>query len=136
MVKIPQEIREFLKVHLAYVATADAKGMPNVVPKVDIAILGENEIVFADLYSHQTKKNLKQNPHISICVVNPASYTGYQLKGKAKIIERGKEYDALANQVSGTGQLNHIEAKYAVKVKVSKIIDIGYSHTADKEIGH
>lgn len=134
MVKIPEEIKEFFKTHLAYVATADAKGIPNVVPKGDIAILGENEIVFADLYAHQTRKNLMQNPHISICAVNPASYMGYQLKGKAKIIERGKEYEALASQVYGAGQLSHIEAKYAVKVKVDKIIDIGYTHTADKEI--
>ena len=97
MVKISEEIKEFLKTLLVYVATSDAKGVPNVVPKGDIAILGENEIVFADLYSHQTKKNLAKNPHISICVVNPASYTGYQLKGKAKVIEHGKEYDKLAN---------------------------------------
>jgi hypothetical protein len=134
MVKIPEEIKEFLKTSLAYVATVDAKGMPNVVPKGDIALLGEDEIVFADLYSHQTKRNLAKNPHISICLVNSASYTGYQLKGKAKIIEHGKEYEELERQVSGAGQLSHIEAKYAVKIKVNKIIDIGYTHTADKEI--
>lgn len=134
MPKIPQGIREFLKNHLAFVATADDKGMPNVVPKGDITVLGGDTIVFADLYSHQTRKNLSRNPAVAVCVINPASYTGYQLKGKARIVERGKEYEQLSRQAFGEGQLDHISAKYAVKLKVTKIIDIGYTSTADKEI--
>lgn len=134
MSSISGEIKDFLKNYLAYVATVDEKGMPNVVPKGDMAILDDNTVVFADLYSHQTKKNLTQNPNIAITVVNPASYRGYQLKGKAKIIEQGKEYNLLSKQLCGEGQLNHPDAKYAVKVNVNKIIDIGYGETADKEI--
>jgi predicted pyridoxine 5'-phosphate oxidase superfamily flavin-nucleotide-binding protein len=135
MSKIPDEIKDFLKSYLAYVATVDEDGMPNVVPKGDIAILNENTIVFADLYSHQTKKNLMKNPRIAISVVNPAGYKGYQIKGRAKIIERGsKEYDKLCSQISEGGQLRSSDAKYAVKIKVHKIIDIGYGETADKEI--
>lgn len=134
MPKISAEIKDFIKNHLAYVATVDEKGAPNVVPKGDMAILDDNTVVFADLYSHQTRRNLTKNPHIAITVVNPAAYKGYQLKGKAKIIEHGKEYDLLAKQASGDGQLNNPEAKYAVKVKVNKIIDVGYGGTADKEI--
>lgn len=135
MIRIPEEIREFLRTHLAYVATVDGKGMPNVVPKGDVAVCGENEIVFADLYSHQTKKNLKSNPHVSICVVNPAAYTGYQLKGRARIVERGKAYDRLLREAGSGGQLKNTRAKYAVRIRVNKIIDIGYGLTADKEIG-
>src|SRR3989338_385212 len=124
MKKIPEEVRDFLTTHLAYVATADEKGRPNVVPKGDMAILDDHTIVFADLYSHQTKKNLSKNPQIAITVLNPAAYRGYQFKGKAKIIERGKAFDRLVNQVIGYGQLSHPGAKYAVKVTVSKVIDI------------
>lgn len=134
MPKISSEIKDFLKSYLAFVATANEKGIPNVVPKGDIAILNDDTILFADLYSHQTRKNLIRNPNIAITVVNPAAYKGYQLKGKAKIIERGKAYDILCRQVSGAGQLGHPEAKYAVKIKVTKIIDTGYGPTADKEI--
>jgi predicted pyridoxine 5'-phosphate oxidase superfamily flavin-nucleotide-binding protein len=135
MAKISNELRDFLTNHLAYVATADAKGVPNVVPKGEIAISGEGDyIAFADLYSHQTRNNLRQNPHIAITVVNPASYEGYQLKGKAKVIECGREYDRLSREVSGCGQLNHPNAKYALKVKINKIINIGYGEKADKEI--
>lgn len=115
-------------------ATVDEKGMPNLVPKGDIAILDDNIVSFADLYSHQTKRNLMKNPNIAITVVNPAAYRGYQLKGKAKIVERGKEYDLLAKQASGGGQFGNPDAKYAVKVKVNKVIDIGYGESADKEI--
>lgn len=109
--------------------------MQKVVPKGEIAITDDAAyIVFADLYSHQTKKNLKQNPNIAITVVNPASYEGYQLKGKARVISPGKEYDLLSKEVLGAGQLNHPNAKYAVKIKINKIINIGYGEKADKEI--
>lgn len=126
MAKIPEQVKEFLASYLVYVATVDNKGMPNVVPKGNLAILDDREVVFADLYSLQTKDNLKKNPNIALTVVNPAGYTGYQLKGKATIIEHGKAYDLLAKQVSGAGQLNHPDAKYAVKVKIEKILNIGY----------
>ncbi|OGX46608.1 MAG: hypothetical protein A3G38_00635 [Omnitrophica WOR_2 bacterium RIFCSPLOWO2_12_FULL_51_8] len=134
MAKIPEEAKEFLTTHLAYVATADEKGRPNVVPKGEMAILDTQTIVFADLYSHQTKRNLTKNPHIAITVVNPAAYRGYQFKGKAKIIERGEAFDRIAGQVRGYGELSHPDAKYAVKVSISKVIDISYGDTGDKEL--
>lgn len=134
MAKLSEELKYFLKNYLSFVATVDEKGIPNVVPKGNMAILDDDTIVFADLYAHQTKKNLTRNPNIAITLVNPAGYRGYQLKGKAKIIERGKAYDALNKQVNQGGQLNHPDAKYAVKIKINKIIDIGYGDTADKEI--
>ncbi len=124
--KISDELKDFLKNYLAYVATADAKGRPNVVPKGNIAILDNNHIVFADLYSQQTKRNLTRNPHIAITVVNPAAYAGYQIKGKAEIINHGSQYDKLALRLAGEGQLNHPQAKYAVKVRIDKIINLGY----------
>jgi predicted pyridoxine 5'-phosphate oxidase superfamily flavin-nucleotide-binding protein len=134
MPKISEEMKDFLKAYLAYVATVDTRGVPNVVPKGDIAILEDKYAVFADLYSHQTKKNLIKNPNIAITVVNPAAYKGYQIKGKAKIVEHGKEYDLLSDKAEGQGQLNHPDAKYAVKVKIDKIIDIGYGQGADKKV--
>ena len=127
MAKITQECNDFITNHLAYVATVDAQGMPNVVPKGEIAITDDGAyLVFADLYSHQTKKNLEANPNIAVTIVNPAAYEGYQLKGKAKVIERGKEYARLSEELSGRGQLNHPNAKYAVKVKIGKVVNIGY----------
>lgn len=134
MARFSDEVKDFLKKYLAFVATADEKGVPNVVPKGDIAILDDQYVVFADLYSHQTKKNLAKNPYIAISVVNPAGYKGYQIKGRAKIIERGERYDKLSSRLPEGGQLNHPQAKYAVMARVSKIIDIGYGETADKVI--
>lgn len=134
MVVINEEIKEFLKGHLAYVGTVDPRGNPNVVPKGNIAILDTHTLVFADLYSHQTKKNLMANSNIAVTVVNPAAYRGFQIRGKAKVIERGPEYEKLKKRLQGDGQLNHAQAKYAVRIKVNKIINIGYGESADKEI--
>lgn len=128
---IPDAVKEYLRTHLAYVATVDARGRPHVVPKGELAVLDDGTIVFVDLYSHQTKKNLSENRHIAITVVNPAGYSGYQVKGTAAIVERGPAYDRLRSQAA---QLNHPQAKYAVRVRPNRIIDIGYGPTADQEL--
>ncbi len=132
--KISKNIQEYIENHLVYVATADARGIPNVVPKGSVAVLDDEYIVFADLYCHQTRKNIGVNPWVAVAVVNPAGYTGYQLKGKAVIVEHGRAYDALSARVQGAAQLGHPNARYAVKIKVSKVIDIGYGESGDKDV--
>ncbi len=134
MKRIPEAVKEFLTRHLAFVATGDSKGTPHVVPKGDIEILDDEHFVFADLYSHTTKNNLEKNPRIAICVVNPAAYEGFLIKGKVKIVRPGKEFDSLKKSLGSQSQLNHPQAKYAVKIKVDKIIDIGYGPRAGKVI--
>lgn len=134
MKKIPEKVKEFLTQHLVFVATADGSNQPHVVPKGDIEILDDEHFVFVDLYSHTTKKNLEKNPKVALCVVNPAAYEGYLIKGKAKIISQSKEFDSLKKALGSQSLMNHPQAKYAVTINVDKIIDIGYGPRAGKAI--
>jgi predicted pyridoxine 5'-phosphate oxidase superfamily flavin-nucleotide-binding protein len=103
------------------VFTVDAQGSANVVSKGDVAVLDDEHIVFADLYSGQNKENIAHNPRIAIAVINPAECGGYHLRGTAEIVERGNEFDLLAHRVAGAGQLKDPRAMYAVKMKVENV---------------
>lgn len=116
------KVKDFLRVHLVFVATVDSAGDPHVVPKGTVDVLGDRHIIFVDLQESQTKKNLLHNPSVAITVVNPTSYEGYQLKGRAEIIERGDAYDKLMGEAPAL--LNYPRALYAIKVEINKITDI------------
>jgi predicted pyridoxine 5'-phosphate oxidase superfamily flavin-nucleotide-binding protein len=124
MIKLSDDVKNFLQSHLAYIFTVDKEGIPQVTSKGDIAVLDDTHIVFADLYVTQHRSNIYVNPRIAVTVVNPAEYAGYHLKGRAEVIDHGSEYDALAEQVSGAGQLRHPRAQYAIKVEVEEIMHL------------
>jgi hypothetical protein len=46
---------------LAFVATVDADGTPNLSPKGTIAVLDDDHLMFADLASPHTVENLRRN---------------------------------------------------------------------------
>ena len=61
-------------------ATADAKGIPNVVPVWSIVTVDLETIAFAELFIKKTKENLEKNKQVAIAVFK-GPMTGYQLKG-------------------------------------------------------
>ena len=132
--KIPDEVKSFIEEgRLAYVATTDKLGIPNVVPKGTIAVLDDEHLIFADLFAGKTRRNLEENPVISIAIVNQAAYRGYQLKGRAQLISRGPFFDDVKKRIEG-GQLKYPQAKYAVKIKVERIYDISLGANSGREI--
>jgi hypothetical protein len=124
MARIPDEVKTFLdEGRLAYVATCGRDGRPHLVPKGSVAVLDDEHLVFADLYTGQTRKNLEENPHISVAVVNPAGYVGYEVRGLAEIVERGPAFDAIAARVTH-GQMTYHRAKHGVKIRVEEVVEL------------
>lgn len=100
----------------AFVATADKNGCPNVSPKGSLRVLDEEHIIFADLRSPGTIKNLKENPNVSIIGLNMKTRNGWRVWGKAvDIMTSGEIFDQLKSQYADKGNLKHL-----VKVKVEK----------------
>ena len=61
-------------------ATADAKGIPNVVPMWSFVAVDPETIAFAEVFIKRTKENLEKNKQVAIAVFK-GPMTGYQLKG-------------------------------------------------------
>jgi len=87
---------------LGFMATVCPDGTPNLSPKGTTAVYDDDHLVFADLRSPGTVRNLKQNPNIEINVVDVLVRKGYRFKGTAtvhtedEVVARALDlYDAL-----------------------------------------
>lgn len=80
---------------LAFVATVDADGTPNLSPKGTIAVLDDDHLMFADLASPQTVENLQRNATVELNVVDPVTRTGYRFKGRGVVLGKGERFEQL-----------------------------------------
>jgi uncharacterized protein len=79
---------------LGFVATTCPDGTPNLSPKGTTAVWDESHLVFADLRSPGTVRNLRQNPAIEVNVVDPIRRKGYRFKGVAQVHTEGPLFEA------------------------------------------
>jgi hypothetical protein len=133
MVSIPKYVQDFLPGKLAWVATASRDGVPNVTPKGTLKLLDENHVLFADLFSLKTRKNLEENAKVAVTVVDAATAKGYQLKGTAEVITSGPLFDETSKQLKespkGLPPLHHL-----VKITVEAVFDQSVGPDAGKQI--
>jgi predicted pyridoxine 5'-phosphate oxidase superfamily flavin-nucleotide-binding protein len=79
---------------LCWLATASSENIPNVSPKEIFTSYGKHHIIVANIASPQTVKNIKQNPNVCISFIDILVQKGFQIKGKAEIInEQHSEFE-------------------------------------------
>jgi len=76
---------------LCWLASCDEDRLPNVSPKEIFTYHGEKHIIIANIASPQSVKNIKANPKVCLSFIDIIIQKGFQLKGKAEIIEEGSE---------------------------------------------
>lgn len=133
MVSIPKHVQDFLPGKLAWVATAARDGEPNVTPKGTLKLIDESHVLFADLFSLKTRKNLLENNKIAVTVVDAATAKGYQLKGTAEMVTSGALLEEtskhLKESLKGLPPLHHV-----VKITVESVFDQSVGPDAGKQI--
>ncbi|HTT44779.1 MAG TPA: pyridoxamine 5'-phosphate oxidase family protein [Thermoplasmata archaeon] len=93
MVQIPEQVRRFVEEQrLGFVATVNLDGSPNVSPKGTVTIWDEEHLVFADLASPTTVRNLEHDPRSEVCVVDPVSRKGWRFRGQAEVLHLGDRF--------------------------------------------
>ncbi len=117
--KITNKMQNFIneQKNLAFVATHDEDGKNNVAPKSLLSI-GEDSMMFGDLYMDQSAENLLANEHLTIAVIDSDRCTGYQFKGKAKIITKGQVFNTAKKRFE---EIGFPEPIHAVELKVEEI---------------
>lgn len=121
-VKIPSELQGFLEGKVGWVATAAKDGTPNVSIKGSLRVLDDEHLIFADIFSLKTRKNLLENPKAAIMVYEDSSRRGYVFKGAAELPSSGPLYDqAVENTRKVMPQLP--APKHVVKVAVEAVYD-------------
>ena len=108
MCKINDTLKDAISgIKPAMVATADKTGRPNVSPKGSVRVLDDQHLLFVDIKSPSTIKNLKDNPCLSMIGLNPTTRNGWRIWGKAvEILESGNLYDELSKEYAKMGKVN------------------------------
>lgn len=133
MVNIPKHVREFMPGKMGWVATATRAGVPNVTPKGTLKVLDDQHVIFADLFSLKTRRNLEENPQVAVTVIDPATAKGYQLKGAAELLSTGPLYEQMAAQLKQSNA-SLPAPKYVVKISVEAIFDQSVGPNAGQQI--
>ena len=130
---ITSEIKEFLELQkLGYVATVSSDGKPNVSPKGTIIGWTQETLVFADIRSPDTIKNLQSNSNVEINVIDPLLRRGYLFQGQAKIINDDSMFDEILDYYRKRGIRSPINSIISVEITSvsevkSPLYDMGIS---------
>jgi uncharacterized protein len=85
--------RVVLEQRLGFAATVCADGTPNLSPKGTTTVLDDEHLLFADIHSPGTVRNLERNSSIELNVVDPIVRKGYRFKGRAALHSDGETYE-------------------------------------------
>ncbi len=121
-VKIPETVQKFMQGKIGWVATASRDGLPNVSIKGSLRVLDDEHLLFADLFSLKTRKNLEENPQVAVMIYDAESRTGYEMKGTVELISQGALYDQAVERLK---QLPTPlpPPKYVVRITVESIFN-------------
>ena len=121
-VKIPAEVQSFLAGKQGWVATAAKDGTPNVSIKGSLRLLDDEHLVFADINSRKTRKNLEENPRAAVMVYEDASRRGYMIRGTTEQLASGPLYDQSAAGIKKV--MPQLPApQYVVRITVESVWD-------------
>ncbi len=104
--KLPGKAIEMIETwRLGFVATVSAEGRPNVSPKGTFVVLDEETIAFGEMRSPNTVANLAHQAEVEVNFVDHLSRAGVRIRGAARIVGRGDEFDAISPQfIANWGQ--------------------------------
>ena len=131
MAKLTAEMSNFIKKErdpvTVFVGTASKDGIPNISAKgTFISILDDETLAYADTYSLKTLKNVRQNPHVTIAVINAQTFKGYQFKGLAEVVESGPLLDEARKQ--------NPQVASVTKVRIQEVYLLDYGPQAGKKV--
>ena len=98
-VKIPSELQEFLKGKQGWVATAARDGTPNVSIKGSLRLIDDEHLIFSDIFSLKTRKNLQENPKGCLFLWGPETKGCLKLKLKVIVHTSGQDFEKMKEMV-------------------------------------
>jgi predicted pyridoxine 5'-phosphate oxidase superfamily flavin-nucleotide-binding protein len=115
--------RMVAELKLCFVATVTPDGRPNLSPKGSMKVWDDDHLVFADIASPVTVRNLNANPHIEINMVDPFRRRGFRFKGTAVVLHEGAEFSSVADELwSREGRQYPVNG--VIKMKVEEALPV------------
>ena len=123
----PEMRRMVEEQRLGFAATICEDGTANLSPKGTVTVLDDDRLMFADLASPQTVKNLRANPSIEINVVDPVIRKGFRFKRRGIVVEPGERFDQLLEPfTSGSRAVRDAKARirHIVVIEVQRALPL------------
>lgn len=109
---------------LGHVATVCPDGTPNLSPKGTTMVWDDGTLIFADLRSPRTVKNLEHNSAIEVNVIDPVVRKGYRFKGRAKVVRDGRAFEVALDFFEREARLVRARVKSVVFVSVLRALPL------------
>jgi uncharacterized protein len=137
MTVIPQELHDLLAGgHNVWVATVGPDGMPNVSIKGSGALLDDEHLYFADMFSRKTRENIEHDARVAVGIHDPDRRLAMQVKGRAELVDSGGEFDEVSEKLKAISEQLHLPPmKYLVKISVESVWDMGPGPHAGEQLG-
>ncbi len=134
MAQLPDNVKEALTGgQNVWVATIGEDGWPNVAIKGSGALLDDEHIFFADLFSKKTRDNLLYNSRVAVGIFDPEKRIAVQIKGVADMIQSGDLFERVKQQIADL-QRDLPDPKYVVRIEVQSVWDMTAGPNAGEQI--
>ena len=105
---------------LGFFATVCPNGTPNLSPKGTTSVLDDDRLVFADLCSPGTIRNLRWNPAVEVNVIDPVTRMGYRFKGRGEVHADGPVFEEVMAFFEKERQLARSRVRNLVVITVER----------------
>lgn len=136
MARIPEELRNLLAGgHNVWVATVGPDGMPNIAIKGSGALLDDEHLYFADMFSRKTRANLQHDPRVAVGIHDPERKIAMQIKGRAELVDHGDAFDQVNEKLQAlSSRLPLPPMRYLVRITVESVWDMGPGPHAGEQL--
>jgi predicted pyridoxine 5'-phosphate oxidase superfamily flavin-nucleotide-binding protein len=119
---LTDEMRQMVNhVRLSFVATTNQDGTPNLSPKGTVRAVDDEHLVFVDIASPQTIKNLRTNPRVEVNSVDFLKRRGYRFKGVAELVSEDDAQYAEAIQHLHATHGPQYSGNHVVRITVNEV---------------
>lgn len=121
MNRITEDMTQIVNdVRLSFVATVNEDGSPNLSPKGTVRAVDQHHLVFVDIASPQTVKNLRRDPRVEVNCVDFLRRRGYRFKGTAEFLPpEDPMYAAAVDHLHATHGPNY-PANHVIRIRVAE----------------
>lgn len=107
---------------LGYFATVCPDGTPNLSPKGTTCVWDDDHLVFADIRSPQSVRNIEHNPSVEVNVVDPLVRKGYRFKGQGAVHRSDEIFQRGCQMYRDMGLTLEIQA--VVLIRIERVLPV------------
>jgi adenylate cyclase len=100
----------------AVIATAASDGTANVTHLSKVHLVDDDHVALSNQFFSKTVRNLAENPHACVLVIDPATYEEYRLELRYERTERrGPVFDRLHRDVEAVAALTGMQGVFKLR---------------------